>query len=281
MSRTPANQLHSCSIMENERQKPTSGLSQGRLTTVANAISSAIDTDVVADSIFASLLNDGRPTKESGAKHPIHGEQAGLTVETLMAEVSRVEHTLQKCLLDNVKIINQQGAIISSTMDEKIRLAVAADVTDMKYTPSVDVRALREQTLGTFAFLSLLEADQLTEHKVNINVVHDIFNSRPGSKLSALKFVTTRHGPCFSAAIIRTQFDPTKSARPAVIIQADDCDSSDMAVGKLYKFSQAVLDRAWESSEEHEASFDVWNHLFYHDSEDWWDEGCRVGNPLG
>jgi hypothetical protein len=115
---------------------------------------------------------------------------------------------------------------------------------------------------------------------VNINVIYDIFNSRPVSKLSALKFITTRNGPYFCAAIIRTQLGPTKSARPAIIIQADDYDSSDEAVAKLYKFSQSVLNRAWELSEDHEAYFDVWNHLFYHDSEDWWDKGCTVGSPL-
>jgi hypothetical protein len=266
--------------MEGQSQKPTSGSSEGRLTTVANAISSAIDTDAVADSIFASLLKDGRSTKESGAKNPIQREQASPTVEAaLMAEMSRVEKTLQKCLLEEARITNDQGAI-SSTMDEKIRLAVAAAVAKIEHTPSVDVRALREQTLGTFAFLSPLEARQLTEHEVNINVVYDIFNSRPDSKLSALKFITTRHRPYFSASIIRTQLDLTKSARPAIIIQADDYDSSDEAVEKLYKFSQSVLNHAWELSEDHEAYFDVWNYLFLHDSGDWWDKGCEIGRPL-
>jgi hypothetical protein len=115
---------------------------------------------------------------------------------------------------------------------------------------------------------------------VNINVVYDIFNSRPDSKLSALKFVTTCHGPCFSAAIIRTQLDPKKNARPAVIVQADGCDSSDETLTKLYKFSQSVLNRAWELSEDHEAYFDIWDHLYLHDSGDWWDEDCVVGGFL-
>jgi hypothetical protein len=217
-------------------------------------------------------------TKSQAQKNPTQGEQASLTVEALMAEMSRVDQTLQKCLLEDARITNEQGAI-SSTMEGKIKLAVAAAMSEVKHTPNADVRALREQTLGTFAFLSLLEADQLTEHKVNINVVYDIFNSRPDGKLSALKFITTRPGPYFSASVIRTQLDPTKSARPAIIIQADDCDSSDEAVEKLCKFSQAVLNRAWELSEEHEAYFDGWSYLFSHDSGYWWDKGCTVGAP--
>ena len=115
---------------------------------------------------------------------------------------------------------------------------------------------------------------------MNINVVYDIFNSRPDSKLSALKFITTSHGLYFSAAVIRTQLDPKKNARPAIIIQADDCDSSDEASVKLYKFSQSVLNRAWELSEDHEAYFDIWDHLHLHDSGHWWDEGCEIGGPL-
>lgn len=76
-----------------------------------------------------------------------------------------------------------------------------------------DIRALREQTLGTLPHhrhLSFSKTNPLTEHKVNINVVYDIFNSRPDSKLSALKFITTSHGLYFSAAVIRTQLDPKK-----------------------------------------------------------------------
>lgn len=123
-----------------------------------------------------------------------------------------------------------------------------------------------------------LKARPLTEHPVNINVVYDIFNSRPDSKLSALKFVTICRGPWFSAAIIRTQLDPKKNARPVIIVQADDCDSSDEALRKLYQFSQSVLNRAWELSEDNEAYFDIWKHLALHDSQDWWDESCGIGN---
>jgi hypothetical protein len=115
---------------------------------------------------------------------------------------------------------------------------------------------------------------------VNINVVYDIFNSRPDSRLSALKFVTTCRGPCFSAAIIRTQLDPKQNARPAMIVQASQCGSSYEAFKKLYTFSQSLLNRARELSEDHQACFDIWKHLYLHDSQDWWDEGCEIGEHL-
>jgi hypothetical protein len=87
--------------MEGQSQKPTSRSSEGRLTTVANAISSAIDTDAVADSIFASLLKDGRSTKESGTKNSTKGEQASPTIEVVMAEQACVQKNLQGCLLEH------------------------------------------------------------------------------------------------------------------------------------------------------------------------------------
>jgi hypothetical protein len=54
--------------MDDQCQKLTAGPSEGRLTAVANAISSAINTDAVADSIFASLLKDDRSIYESSTE---------------------------------------------------------------------------------------------------------------------------------------------------------------------------------------------------------------------
>jgi hypothetical protein len=262
--------------MDDQCQKLTAGPSEGRLTAVANAISSAINTDAVADSIFASLLKDDRSIYESS------------TEDTSTEDAPTEEDTspvVEDTATQNVYLAGLLRSFAAETkgMEDKINLAVMAAVAELEHRPMGDIRALREQTLGTLPHhrhLSFSKTDPLTEHKVNINVVYDIFNSRPDSKLSALKFITTSHGLYFSAAVIRTQLDPKKSARPAIIIQADSCDSSDEALVKLYKFSQSVLNRAWELSEDHEAYFDIWDHLYLHDSGHWWDEGCEIGGPL-
>jgi hypothetical protein len=144
--------------MEDQRQNNTSGSGEGRLTVVANAITSKIDTDAVADSIFASMLKDGRSNTEPGTKDRASDYEIGLTMKAIMAQNYRLEELLERneCGLEQGRSTDKPGmdcSAMEETMDEKIRLAVAdavaAAVAEIKHTPSVDVRALREQTLST------------------------------------------------------------------------------------------------------------------------------------
>jgi hypothetical protein len=147
--------------MGDQRQNTTSGSSDGRLTVVANAITSAIDADAVADSIFASLLKDNRSTKESDTKASSEEKQVSPRRKALMAESACVARMSEKCLLGNGRSTSELCGE-GSTLNEKIKLAVAAAVAEVEYTAIVDVGALREQTLSTFVCLSTLKACQLT-----------------------------------------------------------------------------------------------------------------------
>jgi hypothetical protein len=147
--------------MEDQRQNTTPGSSEGRLTVVANAITSKINTVSIADSIFASLLEDGRSTKESDTKNSSEEKQVSPTRKALMAESACVARMSEKCLLGNGRSTSELCGE-GSTLNAKIKLAVAAAVAEVEYTATVDVRALREQTLSTFACLSTLKARQLT-----------------------------------------------------------------------------------------------------------------------
>jgi hypothetical protein len=146
--------------MEDQRQNTTSGSSEGRLTVVANAITSKIDTDGIADSIFASMLKDGTSNTEPGTKDTASDDEIGLTMKAIMAQNYRLEGLLERseCDLKRGRSTNKpglEGSVMEETMDEKIRLAVAAAVAEIKHTPSVEVRALREQTLSTCCFALL------------------------------------------------------------------------------------------------------------------------------
>jgi hypothetical protein len=147
--------------MEGQRQRTTSGSSEGGLTVVANAIISKIDTDGIADSIFASMLKDGRSNTEPGTKDTASHDEIGLTMKAIMAQNYRLEGLLgsaaNECDLKQGRSTNKPGmesSTVEETMDEKIKRAVAAAMAEVEHKPTVDVRALREQTLGTFACLS-------------------------------------------------------------------------------------------------------------------------------
>lgn len=141
--------------MEDQRPRFTSGPREGRLTVVANAITDAMDTDAVADSIFASLLKDSRPNTKLGTKSRTSDDEISLTMKAIMAQNYRLEGLLEDAanerdLIDG-RLANKPGmesSSIEESMDGKIKLAVAAAVAEIEQTPSVDVRALREQTLG-------------------------------------------------------------------------------------------------------------------------------------
>ena len=144
--------------MEDQRPRYTSEPREGRLTVMAHKITSAIDTDAVANSIFASLLKDDRPNTEPGTKDTASDDGISLTMKTLLAQnyrLDRLEDAAKERDLKDGGSTNTPG-MESSTMeetmeeimDEKIKLAVAAAVAEKNSTPSVDVRALREQTLS-------------------------------------------------------------------------------------------------------------------------------------
>jgi hypothetical protein len=136
--------------MEDQRPRSTFGPREGRLTVVANAITDAMDTDAVADSIFASLLKDSRPNTKLGTKNRTSDDEISLTMKAIMAQNYRLEGLLEDAAnerdLKVGRLANKPGmesSSIEKSMDEKIKLAVAAAVAEIEQTPSVDVRALR------------------------------------------------------------------------------------------------------------------------------------------
>jgi len=134
--------------MDLHRQNSTASSSKGRMTTVAAAITSAIDTDAVANSIFTSLMQDSRSTNSPSTANSSAREEEKLhsLIETLTTQNALLAELLRDAAAERQV---RWTVAFDENVEVKIQRAVAAAMAEREQRSllGANARLLREQTL--------------------------------------------------------------------------------------------------------------------------------------